>query len=69
MPTILGVNYGRDFFWGEGAEILEKQGRKTRGTILRSTFAEKFAGNFQKFAGPEFKNHPKAALQNLGFNT
>ena len=46
MPTILGVNFGHEFFfWGGGPEILEKQGWKICGKILPSKFAEKFAEN------------------------
>ena len=42
MPTILGVNFGREFL----PEILEKQGQKFCGEFWPSKFAEKFAGNF-----------------------
>ena len=67
MLTILGVNFGRKF-WGE-VEILEKkQGRKIRGKMLPSKFAEKFAGNFPKARRTKVKNHTKSALQNLGHN-
>ena len=46
MPTILDVNFGREFFgW---PETLEKQGRKIRYENLPSKFAERFAGNFPK---------------------
>ena len=51
MPTILGVNFGRDLFLGGGSEILEKQGRKLCGNISPSNFVEKFADNFPKLAG------------------
>ena len=47
MPTILDVNFGRDFFLG-WPENLEKQGRKTRYQNSPSKFAENFAGNFPK---------------------
>ena len=51
MPTILDVNFGREFFgW---PETLEKQGRKIRDQNSPSNFAEKFAGIFLKFAGPK----------------
>ena len=51
MPAILDVNFWREFFgW---PETLEKQGRKIRYQNSPSKFAEKFAGNFLKFAGPE----------------
>ena len=59
MPTILGVNFGRDLFGGP--ETMEKQGRKFRRKISPSKFAEKFAGNFLKFAGPTKTSHPKSA--------
>ena len=60
MPTILGVNFGREFFgW---PEALEKQGRKIRYQNSPSEFAEKFAGNFPKI------RWTKSALQNLGLN-
>ena len=44
MPTILDVNFGREFFgW---PETLGKQARKIRYQNSPSKFAEKFAGNF-----------------------
>ena len=46
MLTLLGMNIGREFFWGGGAEMVEKQGRTIWGKISPSNFAEKFAGNF-----------------------
>ena len=51
MPTILGVNFGCEFFGGP--EILKKNGQKICGNNSPSKFAEKFAGNFPKFAGPK----------------
>ena len=60
MPTILGVNCGREFFWGGGGpEILEKQGRKLRGNNLPSKFAEKFAGYYPKIRHAKIKKSPQ----------
>ena len=57
MPTILDVNFGREFFgW---PETLEKQGRKIRYQNLPSKFAEKFAGNFPKIRRTKIKNSPQ----------
>ena len=62
MPTILDVNFGREFLgW---PETLEKQGRKIRHqNSLRDSSAI-----FLKFAGPKQKIHPKSALHNVGTN-
>ena len=59
MPTILGVNFGREFFFGGGAETLEKQGRTICGKKLQSKLAEKFAGNFPKFRQAKIVNSPQ----------
>ena len=60
MPTILGVNFGREFFfWGGGPETLEKQGRKIRRIISPSKFAENFAGNIPKICRAKIKNSPQ----------
>ena len=57
MPTILGVNLGREFSgW---PETLEKQGRKIRYQNSPSKFAEKFAGKFPKIRGTKIKNSPQ----------
>ena len=56
MPTILGVNFGREFL--EGPEILEKQGRKVRHLNSLSKFAEKFAGDFPEIHRAKIKNSP-----------
>ena len=57
MPTILDVNFGREFFgW---SEALEKQGRKIRYQNSPSKFAEKFAGNFPKIRRTKIKNSPQ----------
>ena len=53
MPTILGVNFGREFFGGP--ETLEKQGRKIR----RKNSPSKFAGNFPKIRRAKIKNSPQ----------
>ena len=54
MPTILDVNFGREFFgW---PETLEKQGRKIRYQNPPSKFAEKFAGNFPKIRQTKITN-------------
>ena len=64
MPTILDVNFGREFFgW---PEALEKQGRKIRYQNSPSKFAEKFAGKFPKIRRTKIKIHPKSALHNVG---
>ena len=56
MPTILHVNFGREFFgW---PEALEKQGRKIRYQNSPSKFAEKFAGDFPKFRWAQIKKSP-----------
>ena len=63
MPTILDVNFGREFFgW---PETLEKRGRKICYQTSPSKFAEKFAVIFLKFAGPKQKNQPKSALHQV----
>ena len=57
MPTILGINFGREFFrgaWNPG----KKQGRKNRGKKSPSKFAEKFAGNFPNIRRTKIKNSP-----------
>ena len=57
MPTILDVNFGREFFgW---PETLEKQGRKIRYQNSPSKFAEKFTGNFPKIRRTKIKNSPQ----------
>ena len=57
MPTILDVNFGREFFgW---PETLEKQGRKFRYQNSPSNFAERFAGNFPKIRRAKIKNSPQ----------
>ena len=57
MPTILDVNFGREFFgW---PETLEKEGRKIRYQNSPSNFAENFAGNFPEIRWTEIKNSPQ----------
>ena len=58
MPTILDVNFGREFFgW---PETLEKQGRKIRYRKIRhQNSLSKFAGNFPKIRRMEIKNSPQ----------
>ena len=57
MPTILDVNFGREFFgW---PETLEKQGRKIRYRNSPSKFAEKFASNFLKIRRAKTKTSPQ----------
>ena len=57
MPTILDVNFGREFFgW---PETLEKQGRKIRYQNSPSKFAEKFAGHFPKIRQAKIKISPQ----------
>ena len=56
MPTILDVNFGREFFGRP--EALEKQGRKIRDGNSPSKFAEKFAGHFPKVRRAKIKNSP-----------
>ena len=57
MPTILDVNFGREFFgW---PEALVKQGRKIRYQSSPSKFAEKFAGNFSKIRRTKIKKSPQ----------
>ena len=53
MPTILGVNFGLEFFGGP--ETLEKQGRKINGKKSPSKSAEKFAGNFPRICRAKIK--------------
>ena len=57
MPTILDVNFGREFFGRP--ETLEKQGRKIRYQNSPSKFAEKFAGTFPTFRRAKIKNSPQ----------
>ena len=67
MPTILGVNLGRELVggglkpWKNKAEI--------RGKKSPSEFAEKFAGNVPKIRQAQIKNHPTSTLQNLGLKS
>ena len=50
MPTILGVNFGREFIaGGGGAETLEKQGRE----ICVKNSLRNLRAIFQKFARPK----------------
>ena len=64
MPTILDVNFGREFFgW---PEALEKKGRKIRCQNSPSKLAEKFIGNFPTIRQTKIKNHPESALHNVG---
>ena len=63
MPTILDVNFGREFFGG--LKAMEKQGRKIRYRNSPSKFAGKFAGDCPQIRQAK-KNHPKSTLQNLG---
>ena len=66
MPTILDVNFGREFFgW---PETLEKQGRKIRHLNSPSKFAENFVGNFPKIRRTKIKIHPNSALHDVGTN-
>ena len=62
MPTNLGVIFG--------CEVLGEGGVESwRNKISGNKIAEKFAGKFMKFAGPNQKTiHPKTALQNLEIN-
>ena len=59
-------NSGRDFFFGGGAEILEKQGPKIHGKISPSNSLRNSPAILLKFARPKYKIHPKSALPNLG---
>ena len=53
MPTILDVNFGREFYgWPEALE-------KTRPKNSPSKFVEKFAGNFPKIRRAKIKNSPQ----------
>ena len=57
MPTILDVNFVREFFgW---PETLEKQGRKIRYQNSTSKLAEKFAGNFPKIRRTKIQKSPQ----------
>ena len=54
MPTILGVNVGREFFGGP--ETLEKQGHKFRWKNSLEEFAEKFGWQFSQNSPDQNKN-------------
>ena len=52
MPTILGVNFGREFFRGGGLKPWGRKAEIFAGDNQLEDFAEKFAGNLLKFARP-----------------
>ena len=54
MPTILGANFGGEFF--RGPDALEKQGRKICWKTSLEEFAEKFAGNVLKIRQAKIRN-------------
>ena len=56
MPTILGVIFGRGFFWGP--EALDKQGRKISGKTRWRNLLRNALAIFLKFAGPIRKFTP-----------
>ena len=58
MPTILGVNFGHELFWG-GAETLEKEGQKICGKKLAG---ELRASNFPKIRQTQINNPPPNPL-------
>ena len=63
---ILGLNFGRDFFFRGGADILGKQGRKSRGKTRHQNSRRYSPAIFLKFAKPRQTIHPNSALQHLG---
>ena len=67
MPTILGMNFGRGFFWGGGRpETLEKKAEKIVDKFHHQISLRNVPAMFLIFAGPKYNIHPKSALQNLG---
>ena len=59
MPTILGVNFGRDLLSGGGLKTWKNKAEKTRGKISPSNFAEKFAGDLPKIRRTKRKKSPQ----------
>ena len=59
MPTILGVNFGREFFGG-GAEILEKNKAKTfADKICHRNSLGNSPANFPKIRRTKMKHSPQ----------
>ena len=68
MPTILDVNFGREFFgWPETLE--KNKAEKFAIKIRHHISLRNLPAILLKFAGPKKKNHPKSALHNVGTNT
>ena len=57
MPTILGVNLGREFFWGPLKSWKNKAEKSAEKFAIK--FAEKFAGNFPKIRQAKIKSSPQ----------
>ena len=68
MPTILGVNFGREFWGGGGPQSSKNKAEKITEKLRHQNSLRNLPAFFLKFAGPR-TNNPKSALQNLGHKT
>ena len=59
MPTILGVNFGREFFGGRGLKPWRNKAEKFAGKKSLEEFAERFAGKSPKFRQTKLESSPQ----------